>query len=108
MVPGLSLATIPSLFWVLAHPVGPRAVLLGAACLGLVLVGARLRWSAPLVVGGLVGGLVVIREVAPYATDIPQWVVIGLAGTILTVVGVTWETRLMELRRASTYLDRLR
>jgi hypothetical protein len=35
-------------------------------------------------------------------------VLIGLAGTILTVVGVTWEHRILELRRATAYLGRLR
>jgi hypothetical protein len=108
LVPGLTLATVPSLLWVLADPVSPRAVLLGLACLGLVLAGAQLRWSAPLAVGGLVGGLLVLREVAPYASELPQWVLIGLAGTILTVVGVTWEHRIMELRRTTAYLGRLR
>jgi hypothetical protein len=108
LLPGLTLATVPSLLWVLADPVGPRAVLLGAACLGLVLVGSQLRWSAPLAVGGLVGGLLVLREVAPYASELPQWVLIGFAGTILTVVGVTWEQRVLELRRATSYLGRLR
>jgi hypothetical protein len=108
LVPGLTLATVPSLLWVLADPVSPRAVLLGLACLGLVLAGAQLRWSAPLAVGGLVGGLLVLREVAPYASELPQWVLIGLAGTILTVVGVTWEHRILELRRATAYLGRLR
>ncbi|HET8961987.1 SCO7613 C-terminal domain-containing membrane protein, partial [Nocardioides sp.] len=81
---------------------------LGLVCLGLVLAGAQLGWSAPLAVGGLVGGLLVLREVAPYASELPQWVLIGLAGTILTVVGVTWEHRIMELRRATAYLGRLR
>ena len=108
LVPGLTLATVPSLLWVLADPVSPRAVLLGLACLGLVLAGAQLGWSAPLAVGGLVGGLLVVREVAPYASELPQWVLIGLAGTILTVVGVTWEHRILELRRATAYLGRLR
>ena len=108
LLPGLTLATVPTLLWVLAEPVGPRAVLLGAACLGLVLVGAQLRWSAPLAVGAMVGGLLVVREVAPYASEMPQWVLIGLAGTILTVVGVTWEQRVLELRRATSYLGRLR
>ena len=108
LLPGLSLATVPSLLWVLVDPVGPRAVLLGVACLGLVLAGAQLRWSAPLAVGGLVGGVLVLREVAPYASEMPQWVLIGLAGTILTVVGVTWERRLLELRRATAYVGRLR
>ena len=108
LLPGLTLATVPSLLWVLSDPVSPRAVVLGLVCLGLVLAGAQLGWSAPLAVGGLVGGLLVLREVAPYASELPQWVLIGLAGTILTVVGVTWEHRIMELRRATAYLGRLR
>jgi hypothetical protein len=33
---------------------------------------------------------------------------IGLAGALLTVVGVTWERRLVELRQAAAYRDRLR
>lgn len=108
LLPGLVLATVPTLLWVLVDPVSPRAVLLGAACLGLVLAGAQLRWSAPLAVGAVVGGLLVVREVAPYASEMPQWVLIGFAGTILTVVGVTWEQRVLELRRATSYLGRLR
>ena len=108
LLPGLTLATVPSLLWVLVDPTTPRAVLLGAACLGLVLAGTGLRWSAPVAVGGLVGGLVVVRELAPYAATTPQWVLIGLAGAVLTLVGVTWEQRMLEVRRAAGYLGRLR
>ncbi len=89
-------------------PVSPRAVLLGAACLAFLLAGSQLRWSTPLVVGAVVGGLLVLREVAPYAEATPRWVLIGLAGTVLTVVGVTWERRVVELREAAAYLGRLR
>ena len=56
----------------------------------------------------MVGGLLVLREVAPYAEATPRWVLIGLAGTLLTVVGVTWERRVVELREAAAYLGRLR
>jgi hypothetical protein len=35
-------------------------------------------------------------------------VLIGLAGSVLTVVGVTWERRILELRQATAYLGRLR
>ncbi len=109
LVPGLVLATLPSLLWVIAvDPVSPRAVLLGGACLGLVLAGSELKWSSPLVVGTVVGCLLVLREVAPYAEATPRWVLIGLAGTLLTVVGVTWERRVVELRDAAAYLGRLR
>ena len=108
LLPGLVLGTVPSLLWVLDDPVSLRAALLGIACLGLVLAGTRLRWSTPLAVGALVGATLVLREVAPYAREMPQWVLIGLAGTLLTVVGVTWEHRVLELRRATAYLGRLR
>jgi hypothetical protein len=109
VAPGLVLATVPSLLWVVAtDPVSLRAALLGVACLTLVLAGALLRWSSPLVTGASVGAVLVLRELAPYAGQTPQWVVIGLAGTLLTVVGVTWERRLVQLRQASAYLGRLR
>ncbi|GAA4696599.1 SCO7613 C-terminal domain-containing membrane protein [Nocardioides conyzicola] len=105
--PGLTLATVPSLLWVLLDPVSPRAVLLGAGCLVLVLLGARLRWSAPIVVGATAGLLLVLRELTPYAADVPQWVLIGIAGTLLTVVGITWEHRMRDVRYAAGYLRQL-
>lgn len=109
LTPGLLLATVPTLLWVLAvDPVSLRAALLGAACLALVLGGTSLRWSAPVSVGWVVGALLVLRELAPYAAATPQWILIGVAGTALTVVGVTWERRLGELRRAQAYVGRLR
>ena len=74
----------------------------------LVLGGAALRWSAPLLVGAGVGLVLVLREYGPYAADLPPWVVIGVAGSVLLVVGVTWEARLLELRRGAAYLARLR
>lgn len=108
LAPGLVLATVPSLVWTLADPLSWRAVLLGAACLALVLLGTRLRWGAPLVIGAAVGAALVLRELAPYAAQTPQWVLIGAAGTLLTVVGITWERRLHDLHTAGGYLARLR
>jgi cell division protein FtsW (lipid II flippase) len=106
---GLLLATVPSLATVLTEePASPRALLLGLGCLVLVLAGAALRWSAPLLVGAGVGLVLVLRESGPYAADLPPWVVIGVAGSLLLVVGVTWEARLLELRRGAAYLGRLR
>lgn len=108
LAPGLTLATVPSLLAALGDPVSPRAVLLGAGCLAIVLAGVRLRWSAPVVVGAVVGTLLVLRELAPYAATIPPWLLIGLSGTLLTVVGVTWESRMRDVRSASRYVGRLR
>ncbi|HWJ10897.1 MAG TPA: hypothetical protein VNS46_16070, partial [Nocardioides sp.] len=108
LLPGLLLATVPSLLWVVGDPVSLRALVLGAACLALAVSGAALRWSAPLLVGASVGAAIVVRELGPYAGDFPKWVWIGLAGTLLTVVGITWERRLLEVRTAVGFLGRLR
>ena len=72
------------------------------------MAGTRLRWTAPLVVGGAVGALLVLRELGPYAADLPPWLVIAVAGTALTLVGITWESRLNNLRDAGQYISRLR
>ena len=108
LLAGLLLATVPSLLWALGDPVSLRALLLGGGCLVLVVGGTQARWSAPLVVGAAVGAVLVLRELAPYAAATPQWVAIGLAGTLLTVIGVTWEKRLHNVQQAGEYLARLR
>lgn len=108
LLPGLLLGTLPSLVWVLGDPLSLRALVLGGACLALTIAGATLRWSAPLIVGSVVGAVVVLREIGPYAGDVPQWVWIGLAGALLTTVGITWERRLLEIRQAVGMLGRLR
>ncbi len=108
LLPGLSLATVPSLLWALVDPLSPRATLLGLACLAILLAGTALRWTAPVLVGWLVGGVLVLRELAPYAAQTPQWVLIGSAGAVLIGVGVTWEARVRDLRQAAAYVGRLR
>ncbi len=104
---GLGLALVPTLLQVLVDPVSDRALILGGACLLLILVGVRLRWSAPLVAGAAVGTLIVLRE-GVHAQLLPQWMVIGAVGVLLTALGVTWEQRLAEIRRAAGYLRALR
>ena len=106
--PGLVLATVPSLLWVLADPLSVRAVVLGLSCLVLLLVGALLRWHAPVVVGAVVGAAVVVRELAPYTLQTPQWMLIGAAGTVLIACGITWESRMRDLQHAAAYMGRLR
>ena len=109
LAPGLSLALVPSLLWVLDEPVGLRTVLLGLACLALVVGGVRLRWTAPIVVGGTVGALLVLRLAAPYVGDaVPRWVLLGGAGALLVAMGVTWERRLQEARHLMSYVRALR
>jgi hypothetical protein len=108
LAPGLALATVPSLVAMLDDPYSLRALLLGAACLGLTVAGTVLRLTAPLVVGATVGTLLVLRELAPYAAQVPTWLSIGVAGAVLLVVGITWESRMSDVRRASRYVASLR
>jgi hypothetical protein len=105
---GLGLALLPSLLWTLWEPVTLRALLLGAGCLLLVLAGALLRWSAPLVAGATVGALLVLREAVPIADAVPRWALIGAAGALLLTAGITWERRTRDARRVAGYVRTLR
>jgi hypothetical protein len=106
--PGLALGLVPSLLWVLADPVALRSVLLGLGCLGLVLAGVRLRWSAPILWGAAVGALVVLRHTAPLTEAVPRWILIGTAGALLIAIGVTWERRVRDARAMAGYVRTLR
>jgi len=109
LAPGLALGLVPSLLWALVEEPGLRALLLGAACLALVVVGVRLGWTAPLLLGAAVGGLLVLRLAAPYVgTAVPRWVLIGMAGALLVAMGATWERRLQEARHLAGYVRGLR
>ena len=105
--PGLLLALVPSLALSLDDPVSVRALLLGSACVVVLGAGAGLRWSSPLVIAAVIGVILVLREMF-HAYVPPQWVVIGIIGIALTAVGVTWESRLADVKRATGYLQRLR
>ena len=107
LTPGLGLALVPTLLQVLVDPLGLRALLLGLGCLVLVAVGLARGWAAPLLAGAAVGALIVLRQ-GTLAQVLPQWVLIGLVGVALTVVGVTWERRLQEFRKVSAYVRALR
>jgi hypothetical protein len=106
--PGLGLALVPSLLWVLADPVALRSVLLGLACLALVVGGVRLHWSAPVVHGAVVGALLVVRLATPVADAVPRWALIGAAGILLVALGITWERRVRDARMLAGYVRSLR
>lgn len=59
--------------------------------------------------GATAGALLVLRLAAPYVDDaVPRWVLIGAAGAILILTGVTWERRLQEARQMVGYVRGLR
>lgn len=106
--PGLGLALVPSLLWTLEDPLSWRALVLALACLVLTVVGAQARLAAPLVWGAGVGAALALWEVVPPALEASAWVVSGVAGAILLVLGASWDRRLSEARQVAHYVRRLR
>jgi hypothetical protein len=70
--------------------------------------GAQLRLTAPFVWGAGVGGTLVLWEVVPPALEMSAWLVIGVAGAALLVLGASWEQRVKDARSALGYLRTLR
>lgn len=99
LLPGLLLATTPSLPAALVEPSSPRGLLLGLAALLLVGVGARLSWVAPFAVGAIEAVLLALRHATPYADALPRWVLLAAAGLLLLAAGTTWESRARQARR---------
>ena len=95
---GLLVLTVPSLLPALDDPVSWRAVALGLAALGILLIGANGKRQAALVVGAVELAVLVLREVSPYAAAMPRWSAIGSVGVLLIVIGVSWENRVQNLR----------
>ena len=106
--PALGLGLVPSLLWVVWDPIALRSVLVGLACLALVVGGVRIRWTAPVVYGATVGLLLVLRHSTPLTEAVPRWVLIGAAGALLIGMGITWERRLHEARALVGYVRALR
>lgn len=97
--PGLSLLLVPSLLKALDDNDLTRPLLLGAAALVVLLVGARQRLRAPLLFGGVVLALDALHLTAPYAAALPRWVALAFAGAVLLTLGATYEQRRRDLGR---------
>lgn len=108
LLPGLTLATLPSLPQALAELTAARAWLLGAAGVLLLLAGTRLRWGAPTAVGGLVVALLALAHLGSLAAAVPRWVVLATVGAVLLGAGITWESRVREARALASYARDLR
>lgn len=110
--PGLCATLLPSLVAAWNDPGWIRPLALGAAALAVLLLGARHRLAAPLVLGAGVLALDALHELAPYIAQalgaVPRWVPLALAGVLLLGVGATYERRLRDVRRVREALGRLR
>ncbi|MDQ2837426.1 MAG: hypothetical protein M3Y89_08405, partial [Actinomycetota bacterium] len=106
--PGLLLLTGPSLVLGMQQPLSWRTTAVGVLALVMVLAGSRLRLQAPLLIGAAELTVVVLWELGPYALAIPRWAVIAAIGVLLLAIGITWENRLGNLRRAHQQLAGMR
>jgi hypothetical protein len=110
--PGLCATLLPSLAAAWGDAGWVRPLTLGAASLAVMLLGARHRLAAPILLGAGVLALDALHELAPYIAQVlgavPRWVPLALAGVLLLGVGATYERRLRDVRRVRNALGRLR
>ncbi|MBG6140359.1 SCO7613 C-terminal domain-containing membrane protein [Longispora fulva] len=98
--PGLLAALLPSLAWSLPPDASAvRRVALGAAAVVVVVVGARARLRAPLVIGGGTLLVLAVHELALIWGWAPKWIPLALGGALLIGFGATYEKRRRDLRR---------
>jgi len=102
--PGMALALIPSLSVALDEPLTWRGLIVGLASVALVAVGVQLRFAAPFTLGVVATGLVAQRDIWPVAAFIPRWSLLFIIGGILLWAGMTWESRVNDVRTASRYV----
>lgn len=99
---------MPSTLVAVADPVSLRALLVGLVAFALVGLGLALRWKAPFVLGGAALLLIAVVELAPYSWALPRWVLIGVAGLLLLIGGITWEDRVRDGRAVARFVGSMR
>ncbi len=110
--PGLAVLLVPST-WLAAISGGTLRVVAVAVIGGtVVIVGAVIRWQAPVVLGSAVLAVHASVQLAPWVAHatatVPRWVVLAVVGAALLALGATYERRLQQLRHARILLTSLR
>jgi len=106
--PGLALAQTPSLLLVAREPVSWRGLVVALASVALLSLGVRARLAAPFVFGGVATGLLAMRNIWPVTAFLPRWAVLFMVGGALLGTGMTWESRVRDVRTAGRYVRGLR
>jgi hypothetical protein len=112
---GLALLLIPSLAYDFsAGNALWRVIVLGVVALATLLVGVRLRWQAPVLVGGIVLIIHAVAQLWPWITALYEsasglwWLWLGIAGVLLIVVAATYERRIREVKAVALAIRSLR
>ncbi|MCF2529105.1 SCO7613 C-terminal domain-containing membrane protein [Yinghuangia soli] len=109
--PGLVLALVPPLPLAVANEAALRPALLGAAAFATLVLGARHRLQAPLLLGSLTLSAIAVFQlsspvIAAYHA-LPRYVVLGGAGLALLAIGIGYERQLRNLARLGRAVRRL-
>ncbi|HWS37682.1 MAG TPA: hypothetical protein VN408_33755, partial [Actinoplanes sp.] len=109
--PALTTAFLPSLA-VIAYsasddPQYLRRLLLGVGSLVVLLLGARARLQAPVVVGGGVLVFVALHELIQFWDLVPRWVPLAVGGLLLVGIATTIEQRRRDLARLKGAITRM-
>jgi hypothetical protein len=103
----IALGLVPSLVQSFADDTPTRGLLVLVAAVAVVLVGGWAKQQAPLAIGAAVAVVEAVWLLAPYANALPRWLLLGLLGLLLVLVGATYEARLRDLRRLRERFDAL-
>jgi hypothetical protein len=106
--PGMMLGLTPSLLLALDEPISWRGLFVASASVTLVALGVQVRLAAPFAVGVVATGLLALRNIWPVAAFIPRWSLLFLIGGVLLGVGMTWESRVNDVRAAGGFVRGLR
>ena len=106
--PGMALALTPSLLLALDDPVTWRGLAVALASVALVALGVQLRLAAPFALGVVATALLALRNIWPIAAFLPRWTLLFLVGGVLLWAGMTWESRVNDVRTAGRYVRGLR
>jgi hypothetical protein len=106
--PALAAGFGPSLAQIISVTGDPwRRLALGAAALGVVVLGSVTRRQAPVVIGGLVLIIVALHELVLLWQLLPGWIPLAVGGAVLVALAITYERRLRDLGRLRTALGRM-
>ncbi len=84
-----------------------RQAAVGAAAVVVVLIGARARLQAPVIVGGVSVIVLALRELALAWQQVPAWIPLSVAGLLVIVVASTYERRRRDWHRLRATVTRL-
>ncbi|PNW09253.1 hypothetical protein C1632_09285 [Microbacterium testaceum] len=112
---GLALLLVPSLLFDFSSGNALwRVLALGVIALATLLVGARFRWQAPVLLGGIVLIVHAVAQLWPWITSLYEsasglwWLWLGIAGVLLIVIAATYERRIREVRAVGLAIRSLR